>query len=122
MPRHSLYESRIFRVVGNCGTQFLHNDVQTAVEVHMRAFRPKPLPQHFACNNFAGPLQQEHEDAKRLILDLDSCPVTGKGVAFWIRLKLAESKDAQGPGQRFHIQEVGELSDDTIRRGLSLSD
>jgi hypothetical protein len=85
----------------------------------MSAFRPKPLPQHFACDNFAGPFQQEEEDAKRLILDFDSCPVTGKGVTFWIRLKLAESKDAQGPGQRFHIQEVEELGDNSTQGATS---
>ena len=35
---------------------------------------------------------------------------------------LAESKDAQGPGQRFHIQGVGELSDNTTRPGFPLFD
>jgi len=48
-------------------------------------------------------------------------PRTGKGVAFWIRIKLAESKDAQGPGQRFHIQEVGELIAISLRAAFVLT-
>ena len=62
-------ESRIVRVVIDCGAQLFQNYVQGSIEIHVGALRPQPQPQFVSADDGPRPLQKRDEHTKGLIVN-----------------------------------------------------
>lgn len=89
-------------MVTDGGSQPLQKDIQAAIKIYVSPFRPEPLPQFLAADNFSGTFQQEQQEPERLFLNFDSCATAGQGVIRTVSLEYAEAKKACVAGRLFH--------------------
>src|SRR3954471_7709254 len=92
-PWNCLDKARIFGIVVDDRAKFLQDYVETAVEVDISAFWPKPLAEFIAADDLSRALQQRHKHAKRLLLNFDAHAIARQRAASSISLKKAKSED-----------------------------
>jgi hypothetical protein len=57
--RQSLDETRVVRIIAECGTELMDDDAETVIEVDKCIGRPELFAQLFACDYFARALQRD---------------------------------------------------------------
>jgi hypothetical protein len=63
-------------IIVNRPTQPLQDYVQAPVKINVSAFRPEPLPQFLASDDFPRPLKEQEKKTEGLFLDFDLCAAT----------------------------------------------
>lgn len=102
LSRDSLNKAWIVGVIVNRSPQPFKDDVQTAIEINIRPFRPQILPQLLACYKFSGTSKEQEEKTERLFLNFDTCAIACKSSLSRVCFKHAKTKEAAGLGCSLH--------------------